>query len=345
MIEIDGSYGEGGGQILRTALGLSALLGIPCRIYNIRKGRLNPGLRPQHVAGVKALLKICRGEVEGLGVGSETLIFTPGRLRGGQFRVDVGTAGSVALVLQTLLLPCLGLPSKLKLTITGGTDVKGAPTVTYLQEVLLPTLGEMGYRGVLSLIKRGYYPRGGGEVVFEAEGGELKGLRLLGRGKIMGIYGLSHASSDLKERRVAERQREAALAVLKEQGLEAYVRSRYFDTLTSGSGIDLWAVCERGILGANALGEKGKRAEEVGREAAHRLLEELSTEASVDRHLADQIAPFLALAEGESEVAISGVTDHLRTNLWVIGHFPRCKPIGIKQRGNYWVLSTRREID
>lgn len=341
MVEVDGSFGEGGGQILRTAVGLSAFLGIPCRVYNIRKGRPNPGLRPQHVAGVKAILKICRGEAEGLWVGSEDLTFRPGKLRGGQFKVDVGTAGAIGLVLQALLVPCLGVPSKVSITVTGGTDVKGAPTVGYLQQVLLPILREMGYRADLSLVRRGYYPKGGGEVVFRAEGGTLRGIKLTHRGEILGIYGVSHASSDLKGRRVAERQREAALKVLREQGYEGEIRVRYEDALSTGSGIDLWAIGQGTILGANALGERGKRAEEVGREAAEALLEELSTGACLDRHLADQLVPFLALASGESEVSISQVTEHLRTNLWVIRHFPGCKALEVEREGTHWVLRAR----
>ncbi len=341
MIVLDGSYGEGGGQIVRTAVGLSALLGVPCRIERIRQGRPSPGLKAQHVAGIKALLRICRGEAEGLQVGSETLTFIPGRLRGGSYRIDVGTAGAIGLVLQTLMPACVGLPSRLTLTITGGTDVKWAPTVLYMKEVLLPILYRMGFKAEIQLLKRGYYPKGGGMISFSARGAELQGVDLRERGEVLGIYGVSHASKSLQSRRVAERQREAALSVLRKKGMEAEIRVRYEETPSPGSGMDLWALCEGSILGANSLGERGKRAETVGEEAALSLLRELDSGAALDRHLADQILPFLAIAKGPSIVSISEPTSHLETNLWVIGHFPHCRPLELQREGGRWIVRTK----
>jgi len=240
MVVIDGSYGEGGGQILRTATALSVLLGIPCEIENIRKNRPNPGLRPQHVAGIKALLKLTQGEAEGVGEGSESLVLFPGKLRGGSFEIDVGTAGSIGLVLQSIMIVSIGVPSRLRLKIRGGTDVKWAPSILYLKEVLLPLLRKMGYQGEIELLKRGYYPRGGGEVLFEVHPSELNGIDLQKRGEILTIKGLSHASRDLRSKRVAERQREALLSVLRTKGMEAHIKIKYEDTPSTGSGIDLF---------------------------------------------------------------------------------------------------------
>jgi len=307
---------------VRTAVGLAAYLGVACRVERIRRGRPNPGLRPQHVAGVKALLKVCRGEAEGLRVGSETLTFRPGPLRGGTIEIDVGTAGSIGLVLQTLMLPAAKVPSTLRLLIRGGTDVAWAPPVGYLQRVTLPVLAQMGYRGELQLRKRGYYPKGGGEVLFKAEGRTLRGLQLLEAGELQRVEGISHASQGLAERRVAERQREAAMARLR-------------------SGLELWAVFERTVLGANALGERGKRAEEVGSEAAEGLLRQISSGAALDEWMADQILPFLAVADGDSLVSFSRPTGHFTTNLWLMEQLPVGKTFRWWEDGGRGMLEVR----
>lgn len=341
LIVIDGSHGEGGGQIVRTAVGLAAYLGVACRVERIRRGRPNPGLRPQHVAGVKALLKVCRGEAEGLRVGSETLTFRPGPLRGGTIEIDVGTAGSIGLVLQTLMLPAAKVPSTLRLLIRGGTDVAWAPPVGYLQRVTLPVLAQMGYRGELQLRKRGYYPKGGGEVLFKAEGRTLRGLQLLEAGELQRVEGISHASQGLAERRVAERQREAAMARLRREGIEAHIRIEYVSTASAGSGLELWAVFERTVLGANALGERGKRAEEVGNEAAEGLLRQISSGAALDEWMADQIFPFLAVADGDSLVSFPRPTGHFTTNLWLMEQLPVGKTFRWWEDGGRGMLEVR----
>lgn len=333
MVVIDGSFGEGGGQIVRTAVGLSAYFGQPCEVINIRKGRPNPGLRAQHVAGVKAVLKMCGGRAEGLREGSDRLVFFPGAIRGGNFDIDVGTAGAIGLVLQTIMLPCVKLTSRLLLRIKGGTDVKWAPPAFYIKEVLIPTLKNMGYKGDLEVKKRGYYPQGGGEVLFWAEGSELRGIHVHERGEVLKVIGVSHASKPLEKRRVAERQREAAFKLLQEEGIQADIYVKYYDTPSLGSGIDLVALCQKSILGSNAIGEKGKRAEEVGREAAEKLLRALSTEAAFDPHLGDQLLPFLAIAKGPSSITVSENTGHIMTNIWVISHFAGCRHLRIHQQG------------
>ena len=323
MIEIDGSYGEGGGQILRTAVAMAVYLGIPCRITGIRKGRPKPGLRAQHLAGVQALAEICHAEVEGLRLGSEEVTVKPGRLTGGDLRIDVGTAGAVGLILQTVMLPAIKAPAPLRLQITGGTDVPWAPTAGYVMEVTLPIVGKMGYRGEMEVIKRGYFPSGGGEVSVQFQEGPLSPLRLLDRGKILMIQGKAHASESLRGRRVAERQREGAITVLEESlhSSDIEITLEYRPTPSPGSGIDLWAIAENTILGSNALGARGKRAEEVGAAAAAALLRGIRSEAALDEWMGDQILPFLAVAGGESTVSVPRITEHLRSNLWVISHF------------------------
>jgi len=321
MIEIDGAYGEGGGQILRTAVSLAAYLETPCTIRNIRKGRPTPGVRPQHAAGVRALAALCHAEVAGLHVGSGEVIIKPGRIAGGSLRIDVGTAGAIGLILQTIMLPAIKAPSPLLLFIRGGTDVPWAPTIGYWQEVILPVLSQMGYRGEIAPAKRGYFPRGNGEVSVVLKRADLSPVQLLAPGQIRIIKGISHAANALREQQVAERQREGAMACLKESGLPVEIEVGYGPTASLGSGIDLWALAGHTVLGANALGARGKRAEEVGAEAGAALLRQLWSGAALDEWMGDQILPFLAVAGGESTISIARITDHLRTNLWVINHF------------------------
>ena len=321
MIEIEGSYGEGGGQILRTAVALSAFLNSPCKITDIRHGRPKPGLRPQHLAGVQAVAELSHAEVEGLQLNSQEMTFKPREIAGGELRIDIGTAGAIGLVLQTLMLPAIKAPSPLQLTITGGTDVPWAPTVGYLKEVTLPVLERMDYRAEITVIKRGYYPRGGGEVSVDLKRADLSPLQLLDPGEIQMIRGQSHASEALRDRRVAERQREAAMKVLNKSAFSAEIEVEYGSTKSPGSGIDLWALAEDTVLGFNALGARGKRAEEVGAEAAAALLRQVESGTALDEWMGDQILPFLAVAGGESAISVPYLTDHLRTNLWVIDHF------------------------
>lgn len=321
MIEIDGSYGEGGGQILRTAVALAAYLETPCRIRNIRKGRPKPGLRPQHAAGVKALAALCHAEVAGLHVGSAEVTFKPGMIAGGTLHIDVGTAGAIGLILQTIMLPAAKALSPLLLTIRGGTDVPWAPTIGYCQEVTLPVLSQMGYAGEVTLTKRGYFPRGNGEVAVALKQTKFSPVRFSEPGQIRMIQGRSHAADALKQRRVAERQQEEAMACLKKAGVPCEIAVEYGPTASPGSGIDLWVLTEKTVLGANALGARGKRAEDVGEEAAAALTRQLSSGAALDEWMGDQILPFLAVAGGESSISVTRITDHLRTNLWVINHF------------------------
>jgi RNA 3'-phosphate cyclase len=321
MIEIDGSYGEGGGQIVRTAVALAAYLETPCRIRNIRKGRPTPGVRPQHAAGVQALAALCHAEVSDLQVGSTEITFKPGRIAGGTLRIDVGTAGAIGLILQTIMLPAAKALSPLLLTIRGGTDVPWAPTIGYCQEVTLPVLGKMGYGGEVALTRRGYFSRGNGEVSVELQRADLSPWLLLEPGQIRMIQGRSHAADALKQRMVAERQREGAMARLKKADVSVEIAVEYGPSASPGSGIDLWALAGQTRLGANALGARGKRAEEVGEEAAAALIRQLNSGAALDEWMGDQILPFLAIAGGESTISTTRITDHLRTNLWVINHF------------------------
>lgn len=314
---LDGSYGEGGGQIVRSALSLAALLGEPVRICNIRAGRDKPGLRAQHLTGVRALAQVTGAEVEGAVLGSRELTFRPRRSRGGRYVFDVaeltGSAGSVTLVLQALLPPLLAAREPSTLTIRGGTHVAWSPPVHYVMHVFLPALAELGGRVTLSLKRWGWYPRGGGEIEVTVEPAPvLLGRQWLTPPELAAFQGLS-AGCRVPEhviRRQARRLKERLGEALPVMEVEAV-------GLDPGSFVFLWGP----RAGFGALGARGKPAERVADEATEDFLRFQTRGAALDRHLADQIVLYLALAKGPSEFTTEEITRHLLTNLWVIEQF------------------------
>ena len=321
MIEIDGSSGEGGGQILRSALSLSAILHEELRIFNIRAGRPEPGLRAQHLTSAKAVAAICNASLQGLEIGSTELLFRPGRITGGFFRFDVGTAGSVTLVLQALmpLFPFASDP--VTIDVTGGTDVKWSPPIDYLRLVTLSILEKMGFVMSLVVARRGHYPKGGGLVTVNSHpSGTLKSIQGSRSGKVGAIDGVSHAvrlSRHVAERQAAEGAKIVTAQELPTPAIEVEV-SEDGSHLSPGSGIVLRATSEKSaVLGGDCLGERGLPAEEVGRIAARRLVEEVESQAFIDRHMGDMIVPYLTMAEGVSDVTVSRITQHILTNVEV----------------------------
>jgi len=327
MIEVDGSYGEGGGQVLRTAVALAAVLSKEIHVFNIRAGRAEPGLRPQHMTGVQAAAELCSANLQGLEVGATEFVFKPGKLRAGTFRFDVGTAGSVTLVRQTLMPMLAFAPGPVQLEITGGTDVKWSPPIDYVRLVTLPILKKIGYHGHMETVRRGHYPKGGGLVRFSTDGhSKLQPLTNDKPGSISTIYGISHATA--LPRHVAERQATSAKKRLEEAKLpSSSIEVEVVDDrrqMSPGSGIVLSAENQNGnTLGSDALGERGRPAEEVGSTAGRILIEEIRSGAILDRHMGDIIVPYLVLANGKSELSVSRVTQHTRTNLkvseWITG--------------------------
>ncbi|MEM2878200.1 MAG: RNA 3'-terminal phosphate cyclase [Candidatus Hadarchaeales archaeon] len=324
MIEIDGSMGEGGGAVLRVATALSAVSRRPVRIYNIRVKRDNPGLQHQHLSGVEALASLSGAKVRGAELGSTELTFEPGRIRGGKHRVDIGTAGSTTLVLQVLMIASAFAERSVEVEIRGGTDNPRAPPVDYVKNVMLPIIGRMGYRVEVSCLRRGHYPRGGGVITAKMEPVRmLRALKMTERGRVVRISGLSHSVRlpDDVSRRIAHA---AGIALLKAGYSNVSIRSEshpQFDDvhLGPGAGITLWAETERGgLLGANALGAPGKPSEKVGREAADELVSALGTGCAIDRYMADQLVPYMAIAEGTSEVTCSELTRHTLTNIRLV---------------------------
>lgn len=321
MVEIDGSYGEGGGQILRTALGLSALLGRPFRIYAIRKARQKPGLMPQHLAAVRAAAEVTGARVAGAEPGSTEVVFEPGEARPGAYAFDIGTAGSTSLLAQSLLPPLFFAPGESSLTIRGGTHVPMSPPFHYLRDVFLPALERLGLHGRAEMESCGFYPRGGGKVSFWTEPArEARAVEFTGRGKLLLIKGLSAVAN--LPMHIANRQREGLLRAL--AGIkDAPVEIEAVEVPSPGRGTFVFfaAVFENSVAGFSALGQRGKRAEAVAEEAASEFLAYHASGACLEPHLADQLALYMGLARGESRFTVSALTSHLRTNLAVVEKF------------------------
>jgi RNA 3'-terminal phosphate cyclase (ATP) len=325
LVRIDGSEGEGGGQLLRSALSLSLVTGRPFEIINLRAGRKKPGLRPQHLTCVKASARICSGNVEGAKLGSRTVRFEPGAVKPGTFSFEIGTAGSTSLVLHTLCLPLALAAGRSILTLTGGTHVPFSPAFHFLERQWAALLRRLGIEVELRLDRAGYYPAGGGEIRARIEPtASVRPLTLGPRGSLERLEGLSTVSG--LPRSIAERQRRRALGRLDAQGLSAGIELADLPSPGKGTMLLLLATHEGGGRACYAaLGAPGKRAESVADEACDALLGFLDTRGAVDEHTADQLLLPLALASGTSGFPVPAVTSHLVTNARIIERFLACE--------------------
>lgn len=321
VVRLDGSEGEGGGQILRTALALSVIARRPLEILNIRAGRSKPGLRPQHLACVRAAAEISGAEAHGAALGSRTLRFAPQELRPGNYRFEIGTAGSTSLLVHTLYLPLALAGSRSALTLSGGTHVPFSPSFHYLERQWALFVRKLGIRIELGLERAGYYPAGGGEVRAEIRpAGPVAGLRLVERGELERLEGVSGVSG--LPGSIGQRQRDRALRRLEEAGLTAGVEVREFPSRGKGTFLALFSTHAGGGRACYcALGARGKPAERVADEACEGMLAFLGTRGVVDEHLADQLLLPLALAREPSEFTTPRITSHLVTNARVIERF------------------------
>jgi RNA 3'-terminal phosphate cyclase (ATP) len=322
VLELDGSYGEGGGQLVRTAVALSAITGRPVAIRNVRANRDKPGLAPQHVAAVRAVAALAGAGVEGVQLRSQSIAFSPHALAGGSFRFDVGTAGSITLLLQALLPVMVASGKPCDAAILGGTDVRMAPPLDYFREILLALLLRMGARIRLEVRRRGYYPRGGGEVLVSVSPSPLQPIALDAPGALQRVSGLAHVAN-LPEH-IAMRMRASALERLASvRGVMPDIACRVLgpdDAVGQGGAIVAWAHTGSTILGAGRVAERGVRAEALGEAAGEELAADLAAGATADVHAADQLLVYLALARGGA-LTTRAFSPHARTCIWLIGQF------------------------
>jgi RNA 3'-terminal phosphate cyclase (ATP) len=338
FVEIDGSHGEGGGQLLRTAVALSAITGRAVRVKAIRAGRERPGLQAQHLKGVEAVATLCGAKLHGANLGSTDLMFEPGSIRPQPIRIDVGTAGAVSLVLQALVLAAGRAEGKTAVELIGGTHVAWSPPMDYFKEVFCRHLKSIGVEVEVRILAHGFYPRGGGRVQVEIEGSDKwRPMESDSPGAVQSIAARSVASEELRNARVAERQMEAFKSILPAAVPEevAYVRS-----LSTGSAVFGRADCASAFLGADSLGKRGVRAEDVGKEAAMKLKAEIDGGASLDMHAADMMIPYLALASQPSSFTVREMSDHLTSVQWLVRQFIDVE-FESERKGNLHRISVR----
>ena len=317
MIEIDGSTGEGGGQIIRTALSLSALTGKAFRISGIRARRTPPGLKNQHLTAVRAMEEICSAHAEGAFLGSTELSFTPSDILPGDYKFDIGTAGSVTLLLQTILPAAFAAKGNLEIEAIGGTNVPHAPPIDHFTHVFLDILRAHGLRIDIELVRRGYYPKGGGVVRIETWPGEIRPIELT-EFEMGSVHCISFSSN--RPEAAARRQENAAKLELLKHNIFITTKIENTPARNEGGGVQCIVKSKTVAgIGADSLWQPGQSEDEIGRKVALNLLEELSKEPSVDKHTADQLLIYLAIGGGR--IRTSEITQHTLTNIQIIEKF------------------------
>ncbi len=317
MIIIDGSYGEGGGQILRSSLALSMITGQAIEIRNIRAGRPKPGLRPQHLTCVKAAASVCEAELEGAELSSQRLIFIPDKVRPGHYSFAIGTAGSIMLVLQTVLLPLALSHSASEITLVGGTHVPWSPCFHYIDLIFRPAVSAMGISFEMELERWGYYPKGEGIVR----------TRILPSKKLSAFNPVSKREGKIRVKAISatarlpdhvrKRQSAQAKSVLEGREIKVKIEEMEGSATCPGSLLFCWISGQGRYGGFTGLGAKGKPAEKVADKAVSGLLAFLDSGAACDKYLSDQMLLPAVLAGGESHWSINSISNHLHTNMWV----------------------------
>lgn len=330
-LEIDGAHGEGGGQILRSALTLSTITGRHLRLRNVRAARKNPGLAAQHLTAVRAAAALCQAALTGDTLGSQTLDFAPASpVRPGAFEFDVadartgGSAGSVNLVLQTILLPLALASGESRVVIDGGTHLPMSPSFDYVRDVWLPTLAQFGIAAQVELDAWGWYPIGRGRLRARIAGTDQRGrwlapFQCLERGALRRIVGRAVAAN--LPSHIPQRMSDHARTLLEPLGAEVTIDAERVRAYSPGAGIFLMAEYDSIRCGFSALGVVGKPSEVVAEEAVSLIVKHHRSGAALESHLADQILLPLSLATAPSAFTVDEITSHLRTNAWVIAQF------------------------
>jgi RNA 3'-terminal phosphate cyclase (ATP) len=321
MLQLDGASHSGSGTLVRFGVALAALTGRPLRVVHARERRPKPGLAAQHVAAVLACAELCGGKTQGVALGAREFELRPGdEIRGGDFAWDIGTAGSATMLALGLLPVACFAATPVRARISGGIHQDFAPSPQHLAHVLLPLLARMGVRAEIEMLRPGYVPAGEGvlELRVEPVEGALRAIELTSRGDVAEVHGLALASH-LEERRVAERMARACTTGLAAHGLHATIELRNdTEARQAGANLSIWAVSTSGCrFGVDRAGAPRRSSEAIGRFAADALVEDLASGATTDRHLADQLVLFAALAEGHSRFSVPSVSPHVASNLWL----------------------------
>jgi RNA 3'-terminal phosphate cyclase (ATP) len=321
LLTIDGSYGEGGGQIIRTALSLAAMTGQAVEITRVRAGRSKPGLQPQHLASVRAAAQICAAYLDGAQVGSTCFRFEPqAPVTPGSYRFDIGTAGASPLVMQTVLMPLSRAEGPSKVIVTGGTHVPHAPPAEYLEQVYAAVLRRAGLDVKVAYSAAGFFPRGGGRIDLELPGSVRPlPLDLSERGKLESLR--AYVVTSVLPDHVAERGAVTVEKFMKAIGRKVEIERRNLPSPGAGAAVVLVAECEGGMAAFTGLGERGKPMEKVAEAPCEEFLHWWKSGAACDEHLSDQLVLPMAFATGESRWTTPAVTEHLRTVLWLVEQF------------------------
>lgn len=318
MIEIDGSQGEGGGQIVRNACALSLVTGQPFRITNVRGKRSKPGLMRQHVTAIEAALAIGGAHAEGVAVGSSAITFTPGRVTPGKYHFAVGTAGSTSLVFQTLLMPLLLADASSRLVLEGGTHNMMAPPFEFIAKAFVPIVRRMGGAIDVRLIRHGFYPRGGGRIEVDIQPGTLSPIDCLARGALQSVSATALFAALPFD--IAERELKTARKFLPDWPDDAFAVRQLPEDQGPGNALLLEAVFEEATEIVTGFGQLGVSAESLAKTAAHRMAGFLATDAFAGPYLADQLLLPFALAEGGSFTTVK-LSQHSLTAADIIERF------------------------
>lgn len=331
-LAIDGSQGEGGGQILRTALSLAALTGRSVHFQNIRANRRNPGLAAQHLTCVRAAAALCGACIEGEALGSTELSFAPQTpVQAGSYRFDVaaaregGSAGATSLVLQTVLLPLCFTDRPSEVIVEGGTHNPMSPPFDYLRDVWLKTLARLGVEVEIELDAWGWFPVGKGRIRAVIPGRRnmaspgLSAFDLSERGALVAVHGRGVAAN--LPSHIPQRMTDRARSLLSRLNCPLDIRAERVRAACPGAGLFLTAIYENSLGGFSAIGRRGRSSEDVAEEAALALIAHNSSAAALEPHLSDQILVPAALVSGTSRFTVHRITRHLRTNAWVIEQF------------------------
>ncbi|OQY27609.1 MAG: RNA 3'-phosphate cyclase [Candidatus Cloacimonetes bacterium 4572_55] len=324
MLEVDGSFGEGGGQILRTTLALSVITEIPVRIYNIRGRRPRPGLRPQHALAARALAEISRGKVRGADPGSEEVIFEPKKVKSNDYVFDIAelepTSGSTTLLFQCILPALLIAKRTSTLTLKGGTHVEWSPPFQYISEVFLPMVQKLGVDSRVLIRQYGWYPRGEGEIIALVNPAtEIEAFDFTQRGELKEIHGKSFSSN--LPYHIPERQRNRVMGLMETHGYDISFTTTEAPAISAGTGSFLFVRYENSMVGFTILGRRGKRAEQVAEEIVSEFMEFDRSEGVIDPYMADQLVLYAIMANGPCRFKTHRISQHLTTNLWVCKQF------------------------